>query len=91
MDHLVARLGKRLRRVACVPARRVLSPLVAGIHCAGTMPVRTGPHRCETTGRANPFRNLWITDGAALPSLLSHSITLSLAAHATRVARLAEM
>jgi choline dehydrogenase-like flavoprotein len=37
------------------------------------------------------FSNLYIADGAAFPSLPSKSITMSLAAHATRVARLAQL
>ena len=42
-------------------------------------------------GRSNLFANLYIADGAAFPSLPSKSITMSLAAHATRVARSAEL
>jgi choline dehydrogenase-like flavoprotein len=89
IDAVVKRLEGLLWRLACVPAGRVLSPLGAGIHYAGTIPMGSGPRRCDSTGRANRFRNLWIADGAAFPSLPSKSITLSLAAHATRVARLA--
>ncbi len=91
IDASVARLGKLLWRLTCVPAGRVLSPLGAGIHYAGTIPMGKGPRRCDTQGRSNRFRNLWIADGAAFPSLPSKSVTLSLAAHATRVARLAEV
>jgi choline dehydrogenase-like flavoprotein len=50
-----------------------------------------GAKRCDATGRSNLFGNLYIADGAAFPSLPSKSITMSLAAHATRVARLAEL
>ena len=45
-----------------------------------------GPKRCDAKGRSNLFTNLYIADGAAFPSLPSKSITMSLAAHATRVA-----
>ena len=45
-----------------------------------------GAKRCDKNGQANLFSNLYIADGAASPSLTSKSITLSLAAHATRVA-----
>jgi choline dehydrogenase-like flavoprotein len=45
-----------------------------------------GPKRCDAKGRSNLFSNLYIADGAAFPSLPSKSITMSLAAHATRVA-----
>jgi choline dehydrogenase-like flavoprotein len=50
-----------------------------------------GPRRCDPTGRSNLFANLYIADGAAFPSLPSKSITMSLAAHATRVARNARL
>jgi choline dehydrogenase-like flavoprotein len=90
IDDSVKRIISLLWRLACVPAGRVLSPLGGGIHYAGTIPMGSGPRCCDATGRANRFRNLWIADGAAFPSLPSKSITLSLAAHATRVARLAE-
>jgi choline dehydrogenase-like flavoprotein len=50
-----------------------------------------GPKRCGPTGRSNLFPNLYIADGAAFPSLPSKSITMSLAAHATRVARSAQL
>jgi choline dehydrogenase-like flavoprotein len=46
----------------------------------------TGPKRCDSAGRSNLFPNLYIADGAAFPTLPSKSITMSLAAHATRVA-----
>jgi choline dehydrogenase-like flavoprotein len=45
-----------------------------------------GAKRCDANGRSNLFPNLYIADGAAFPALPSKSITLSLAAHATRVA-----
>jgi choline dehydrogenase-like flavoprotein len=46
-----------------------------------------GAKRCDATGQSNLLSNLYIADGAAFPALPSKSITLSLAAHATRVAR----
>jgi len=45
-----------------------------------------GPKRCNAKGQSNLFANLYIADGAAFPALPSKSITISLAAHATRVA-----
>jgi len=55
------------------------------------VPMGHGPKRCDPTGRSNLFSNLYIADGAAFPSLPSKSITMSLAAHATRVARIARL
>ena len=87
----VSRARSALRRLACLPRGVVRSPAGAGIHYAGTVPMGTGPKRCDSTGRSNLFSNLYIADGAAFPSLPSKSITMSLAAHATRVARIAEL
>ena len=87
----VSKARSALRRLGCVPRGVVRSPPGAGIHYAGTVPMGDGPKRCDPTGRSNLFSNLYIADGAAFPSLPSKSITMSLAAHATRVARSAEL
>jgi choline dehydrogenase-like flavoprotein len=87
----VARMRSALRRLGCIPRGVVRAPPGAGIHYAGTVPMGPGPKRCDATGRANLFSNLYIADGAAFPSLPSKSITMSLAAHATRVAQKAEL
>jgi choline dehydrogenase-like flavoprotein len=87
----VARMRSALRRLGCVTRGVVRSEPGAGIHYAGTVPMGTGPKRCDATGRSNLFSNLYIADGAAFPSLPSKPITMSLAAHATRVARLAAL
>jgi GMC oxidoreductase len=89
--HSVARMRAALYRLGCIPRGVVRSPPGAGIHYAGTVPMGNGPKRCDATGRSNLFSNLYIADGAAFPSLPSKSITMSLAAHATRVARMAEL
>jgi choline dehydrogenase-like flavoprotein len=81
-----SRVRSALWRLDCVPRGVVRSPAGAGIHYAGTVPMGAGPKRCDAKGRANLFPNLYIADGAAFPSLPSKSITMSLAAHATRVA-----
>ncbi len=83
----VSRARSALRQLACVPRGAVRSSPGAGIHYAGTVPMGDGPKRCDPTGQSNLFSNLYIADGAAFPSLPSKSITMSLAAHATRVAR----
>jgi len=83
----VARVRSALWRLGCVPRRAVRSPIGGGIHYAGTVPMGVGPKRCGANGQSNLFRNLFIADGAAFPALPSKSITVSLAAHATRVAR----
>jgi choline dehydrogenase-like flavoprotein len=87
----VARMRSALHRLGCVTRGVVRSEPGAGIHYAGTVPMGTGPKRCDATGRSNLFSNLYIADGAAFPSLPSKPITMSLAAHATRVARLATL
>lgn len=87
----VSRVRSALWRLSCAPKGVVRSPPGAGIHYAGTVPMGGGPKRCDATGRSNLLSNLYIADGAAFPSLPSKSITLSLAAHATRVARGADL
>ena len=87
----VARMRSALHRLGCITRGVVRSEPGAGIHYAGTVPMGTGPRRCDATGRSNRFSNLYIADGAAFPSLPSKPITMSLAAHATRVARLAAL
>jgi choline dehydrogenase-like flavoprotein len=80
-----------LRRLGCLPRGAVRSSPGAGIHYAGTVPMGKGARKCNASGRSNLYPNLYIADGAAFPSLPSKSITMSLAAHATRVARIAEL
>jgi choline dehydrogenase-like flavoprotein len=87
----IAKVRSALWRLGCVPKGKIQSPPGAGIHYAGTIPMGKGPKRCDSSGRSNLFPNLYIADGAAFPSLPSKSITLSLAAHATRVARNARL
>ena len=83
----IAKVRSALWRLGCMPKGKIISPSGAGIHYAGTIPMGKGPRKCSPSGQSNLFTNLYIADGAAFPSLPSKSITLSLAAHATRVAR----
>lgn len=87
----ITRVRSALWRLGCVPKGTIQSPPGAGIHYAGTIPMGKGSRRCAPSGRSNLFSNLYVADGAAFPSLPSKSITLSLAAHATRVARNARL
>jgi choline dehydrogenase-like flavoprotein len=87
----VSRIRSALWRLGCVPKGVIRSPSGGGIHYAGTVPMGKGPKRCDAAGRSNLFSNLYIADGAAFPSLPSKSITISLAAHATRVAHSADL
>ena len=80
-----------LRQLGCVPRSELRSAPGAGIHYAGTIPMGDGPRRCDSRGRAHSFSNLYIADGAAFPTLPSKSISITLAAHATRVAQLARL
>jgi choline dehydrogenase-like flavoprotein len=86
IDQSLARVRSALRTLGCLPSGASRSPAGGGIHYAGTVPMGAGPHRCGADGRANAFGNLYIADGAAFPTLPSKSITMSLAAHAIRVA-----
>ncbi|NYT46412.1 MAG: hypothetical protein H0A75_00520 [Candidatus Methanofishera endochildressiae] len=86
-EQSIATVRKALWRLGCVPQGIIQSPFGAGIHYAGTVPMGNGSKRCDKNGQSNLFSNLYIADGAAFPSLPSKSITVSLAAHATRVAQ----
>jgi len=82
----IGRIQSALRKLGCFPRGPVRSPSGGAIHYAGTIPMGAGAKRCDANGRSNLVANLYVADGAAFPSLPSKSITLSLAAHATRVA-----
>jgi choline dehydrogenase-like flavoprotein len=86
IERSLARVRAALWRLGCVPRGAARSPCGGGIHYAGTIPMGNGPKRCGPDGRSNLLRNLYVADGAAFPSLPSKSITMGLAAHATRVA-----
>lgn len=88
VTHALRQVRAALWRLGCVPRAAVRSHAGAGIHYAGTVPMGPGPRRCGADGRSNLYANLFIADGAAFPTLPSKSLTMSLAAHATRVAAL---
>jgi choline dehydrogenase-like flavoprotein len=87
----LSRMRSALWQLGCVPQGAVRSPGGGGIHYAGTVPMGAGIKRCDAAGRLNLLPNVYVADGAAFPTLPSKSITLSLAAHATRVARMASL
>ncbi|WP_178371905.1 GMC oxidoreductase [Desulfacinum infernum] len=91
VNRVVSRVHSALRRLGCIPRGVFRSRPGAGIHYAGTVPMGEGPKCCDSQGRSNLFSNVYIADGAAFPSLPSKSMTLSLAAHATRVAMKADL
>lgn len=91
IEQSIARARAALWQLGCIPRPAVRSPSGGGIHYAGTVPMGEGPARCDADGRSNLLRNVYVADGAAFPSLPSKSITMSLAAHATRVARKAAL
>lgn len=82
---------RALWMLGCVPWGAMRAPAGAGIHYAGTVPFGDGVQAADRCGRANAYRNLFLCDGAAFPTLPSKSITLNLVAHAIRVASLADV
>jgi choline dehydrogenase-like flavoprotein len=82
---------RALLRLGCLPWQPQLVEPGGGIHYAGTVPMGNGPLCSDPFGRANAYRNLYLCDGAAFPTLPSKSITLNLVAHAIRVADRAEV
>jgi len=82
---------RALLLLGCLPLRPIRGQGGSGIHYAGTVPMGAGLRCSDPSGRANAYRNLYLCDGAAFPSLPSKSITLNLVAHAIRVATLAQV
>jgi len=82
---------RALLMLGCLPWQPQIAPAGGGIHYAGTVPMGTGPLCSDPKGRANAYRNLYLCDGAAFPTLPSKSITLNLVANAIRVATLADV
>jgi len=83
--------GRALMMLGCLPWQPQIAPAGGGIHYAGTVPMGDGPLCSDPSGRANAYRNLYLCDGAAFPSLPSKSITFNLVANAIRVATLAAL
>ncbi len=82
---------RALLLLGCIPLQPIRARPGSGIHYAGTVPMGSGVRCSDSSGRANAYRNLYLCDGAAFPSLPSKSITLNLVAHAIRVASLAQV
>jgi len=82
---------RALMMLGCLPWQPQIAPAGGGIHYAGTVPMGDGPLCSDPSGRANAYRNLYLCDGAAFPSLPSKSITFNLVANAIRVATLAAL
>jgi hypothetical protein len=93
MKRVLRDTTKALFKMGCLaqPGGIHHAPHGSGIHYAGTVPMgKPDDPLCTTSsGRTNAYENLYIADGAAFPSLPSKSITMSLIAHAIRVAQLA--
>ena len=70
------------------PGGAITAPPGSGIHYGGTVPMRRepDPRACDPRGKSHAYSNLHVADGAAFPVLPSKSLTLTLAAHAIRVA-----
>jgi len=77
---------RALGMLGCLPWAPQIAPAGAGIHYAGTIPMGSGPLCSDASGRTNAYRNLYVCDGAAFPTLPSKSITFNLIANAIRVA-----
>jgi hypothetical protein len=79
-----------LRTLGCVvpPGMTHVRPMGASVHYAGTLPMSTDetPHRTSREGRSCAFENLYVVDGAAMPSLPAKNLTFTLMANAVRVA-----
>jgi choline dehydrogenase-like flavoprotein len=61
----------------------------AGLHYAGTLPMRAAPNRYETdrTGRLYGTNRVYVVDGACLSSLPAKNLTFTIMANALRIGR----
>lgn len=82
---------RALLKLGCLPWQAQIAPAGGGIHYAGTVPMGDGPLCSDASGKANAYRNLYLCDGAAFPTLPSKSVTLNLVANAIRVAANADI
>lgn len=86
------RVRRVLRRLGAFAPRSMahVRPMGASVHYAGTLPYSAngGDLTLDAAGRLRPFRNLYVADGSALPSLPSKNLTYTLMANAWRVGRL---
>jgi choline dehydrogenase-like flavoprotein len=86
----VRRLKKLLWALGCVvpPGMVHMRPMGASVHYAGTLPMSAvrAPHTTSKHCQSHEFENLYIVDGAAIPSLPAKNLTFSLMANAVRVA-----
>ncbi len=85
------RVRRILRKLGAFAPRAMahVRPMGASVHYAGTLPyaVSGGDMTLDAAGRLRPFRNLYVADGSALPSLPSKNLTYTLMANAWRVGR----
>lgn len=90
ISEVINQTVKTLFKLKClVWPKQILTPVNgSGIHYAGTIPMKTENNflSVNSYGRTYAYENLYVVDGSSFPSLPSKSITLSLMAHAVRVA-----
>lgn len=81
-------LKKQLKRLGCfyIPGSLKIAPPGADAHLGGTIPMGgTGILRCNEYGKVNNAGNIFIIDGAALPSMPAKHPTLTIMANANRI------
>lgn len=81
-------LLRALRRLGCLPLRRILPGEGASIHYGGCLPMQRSEAPCTTTpdGLLRGTRAVYVADGAAFPHLPAKGLTYTLMANADRVA-----
>jgi len=70
----VSRVKRYLLSLGCLPRKEIHYPNGGGIHYAGTIPMGVD---CDKYGKSYLFRNLYIADSSAFPSLPSKPITIN--------------
>ena len=83
-------LLKAMRSMGCVASSAMWQypAMGAGIHYAGTLPMRTQPGRyqLDPAGRLSGTRRIFVADGAAFPRLPAKNLTYTIMANAARIA-----
>ncbi len=83
------RVAGFLRRVGCMPLKRIDPGPGASIHYAGTLPMRgeaaAGPLTCDADGRLRGGKLVVVADGSTFPTLPAKGLTFTLMANADRI------
>lgn len=81
-------IKKALRKLGCIPVKRIFPKIGASIHYAGTIPFSENniPGKTAKNGKLHGTKNVYIADGSSFNYLPAKGITFTLMANAHVVA-----